>query len=238
MPMSKAAKIASISCGSLIVAIGIICLVLGLMGYFNFEEPCVSIKSFTIDNLELGSGGGGILGALTGGLVPSQVEIDITLILEANNTNVFDLDYEQGDEGIIIIPASETALSEDMEIGTWTVPKGTLKKNAVNEIPVSMSAVVDMTGSGAVIAASFLTGGPIFFQITGGIDGDGWVPGLSGQNTFVCMAGLDNVLAIGQGANVQCEHSTSVAGQNIQGDFEQQESIFAEAETVDPSCIV
>ena len=148
--MSKTAKIATITCAFLIVAIGVTCLSLGLTGYFNFEDPCVELKSFTIDSVDQSSeGSGGILGALTGGLIPSQIEIEASIVFEVNNTNVFDLDYEQGDEGVIAIPAEETPLNEDLVVGSWTVEEGTLKKRAVNEIPIKANILIDLAGPGA-----------------------------------------------------------------------------------------
>lgn len=251
MPLSKAAFVASIGCGSLVLIIGIACLVLGLQGYFTFKDPCMVMQSFQMEKFELGKpeeGGSGnaLIGALdafTGGLASqltlSQVEMTMALVMEVNNTNPFDLDYEQEGVGTIVIPADEiTGLSQDMQIGDWTFPKGTLKKNAFNEIPVAMNAVVDLASSeSTALTANFVKGGPMTFRITGGIKGEGWVPGLSGENTFICLTTMDNVAAIGEGANVRCRHSTNVAGQTVEGGFESQESFF-EAQVVDPACYV
>lgn len=246
MPLSKAALVASIGCGSFVLIVGIACLVLGLQGYFTFKDPCMVMQSFEMKTFELGNpeeGGGNAiasaLGKLTGGLVKTQVEMTMALVMEVNNTNPFDLDYEQDGVGTIVIPAGEiTGLSKDMEIGDWTIPKGTLKGNAVNEIPVTMNAIVDLASSeSAALTANFVTGGPMTFRITGGIKGEGWVPGLSGENTFVCLTRMDNVATIGEGADVRCRHSTNVAGQTVEGEFESQESFF-EAQVVDPACYV
>jgi hypothetical protein len=233
--MSKPAVLAAATCGSCIVVIGIVCLVLGLMGYFNFEEPCVEVKSFQIDSIERG-GDGGFLGALTGGLLSTEIALNLTVVLEVNNTNVFDLDYEQGEPGIVVIPADQTPLDEDLPIGTWTAPKGTLKKEAVNLVPVIVNAAFDLVGSGAAaLATNFVTGGPIVFRITGGVDGKGWVPGMTGENTFVCDATLDDVLNAEESATVNCKHSTSVAGVDA-GAGESETSLTNSEE--DTSCYV
>ena len=76
------------------------------------------------------------------------------------------------------------------------------------------------------------------FEVSGGIEGSGWLPGLTGENTFVCLARMGNILSMAQGVNVRCRHSTSVGNLiNEEGEFESQES-FLEEQEVDPKCYV
>lgn len=254
--MRKAAFIASIACGTLVVAVGITCLVLGVKGYFTFEEPCVGMQSFVIKDVDLTYAEGGnafldVLDSLTGGmassLVPTQASITLDIVLEVNNTNPYDLDYEQGEEGLVAIRTTSTDegdsdQEEDLIVGTWEVPSSTLKSNARNEIPVSLNTSIDLMDTDTMgLAGGLVSGSPLVFRITGGIEGSSWVPGMSGKSIFICLANVDNILELGSGTNIKCKHSTKVGKGRIineNGEIEFQGLDEFEDDEVDPACFV
>jgi len=285
MTLSRKTKLGfGIGCGALILAFGITAAVLGAKAYFGFDEPCIDLYDLQVKNLEFGSpedsdsGVGGLLGSLVNGVTESlgigsllgdlgtQATMEIELQLEVNNTNSYDMDYEQCREGLITIPrdipenmndveeqAVDSTTSEensDFVIGTWEIPSGTLKKGESNIIPVSIVATIDLLGSDVLsLASAFATNGPLMFEITGCIEGEGWFPGVGGNVQLLCMARLENSLNAVAGtedASVRCRHKMSIGRrlrqlQSTEGAEEYAENLWAllgEDEEVEERCIV
>lgn len=242
------AVVTSIACISIIAIVGITALVLGLKGYLTFHDPCIGVESFSITDMDLESAKDnnilGFIDTFTGGLasnlVPTQAVVTIEMVLEVNNTNPYDLEYEQSGEGVIEIPADQDGndVDEDLVVGTWELPSSTLKANARNEIPVEVTATIDLLSSEAAgLAGSFITGDLVVFRVRGGIEGSSWVPGATGGMTFVCIANVDNILDLDTGARIKCSHRTKVL--NIidkKGDVDVTD--FFEEDEVDPLCLV
>jgi hypothetical protein len=244
----KTAIIAAAACGCVVLSLGITALVLGVKGYFAFEDPCMDIKSFEIVDIDIQRAEGGnpfldVLDTFTFGMasqvVPAQATMVIEMILEVNNTNPYDLDYQQGDEGLLEIPLEEGngTLKEDLVVGSWTVPSSTLKANARNDIPVSVTTTIDLLSADTVgLATKFATGQTLVFRIRGGIEGSSWVPGVRGTSSFLCLAHVEDIMDFESGTTVKCTHSTK-AGKFIQesGEFD----FFAfDDDEVDSSCFV
>ena len=283
MPLSRQTiLILGIGCGVIVLSLGITAAVLGAKGYFGYDDPCIGVYDFSIVNLDmttnteekesssiLGMVDGFTeslgLGSLASQIMPTQATMTIELILEVNNTNPYDMDYEQTDEGVITIPDDAGAegdedttaarQGEDTEgqglvVGTWEFPSGTLKKNARNQIPVTVTATIDLLGSDALgLAGTFATNGPLAFEVDGGIEGEGWVPGISGKTKFFCMARVEKVLEAasngGEDATIRCKHSTSLGrrlrGLQSSGETDESDNLWAllgQDDEVDPSCYV
>ncbi|CAB9513910.1 expressed unknown protein [Seminavis robusta] len=269
--VSRCSRLAcSVGCFSCLLIVGIVCLALGVQGFFTFHDPCVGVYSLTIKDLDLGSNGDatssnalwGFLDSITGGaasdVLPTTATMTLEMIMEVNNTNPYDLDYEQREEGTIVIPATSMESSSDnnddlamsfppesdadLVIGTWKVPEATLKKKARNEIPVTITTEIDLLGGGTFdLAGRFMSGGAFLFRVKGGIEGSSWVPGMTGKTSFLCLARLDNILNFGEDANVKCRHSTKVGNLvNNDGDldFRGVGDFMDDEEDVDPACLV
>jgi hypothetical protein len=232
---SKACMLAA-SIGVCIFIIGLIGLILNLTGFFTVEEPCVDVQSFVISNLELVSSEEaannnpvlGFVDSLTGGLasslIPTQVKLNLALQLQVNNTNPFKLEYAQMNDATINIPeylltnAAPTdgpvISPNDFQIGTWQLPDGTLESRSSSIMPVTVSANIDLSDTATLqLAPVFLQGGAMAFLIEGGIRGSTWVPFVSGDVNFLCLAQIDNILQLDEGAKVRCRTSIKV------GDF-------------------
>lgn len=281
MPLPRRTMlILGIGCGVVVLSLGITAAVLGAKGYFGYDDPCIGVYDFSIGNLTMttdtdakeSSGILGLvdgfteslgLGSLASQMMPTQATMTIQLILEVNNTNPYDMDYEQTDEGIISIPDDrgveddeDTTTSrqgddtEGMVVGTWEFPSGTLKKNARNQIPVTVTATIDLLSSDALgLAGTFATNGPLAFEVDGGIEGEGWVPGITGKTKFFCMARVEKVIEAasngGEDASIRCKHSTSLGrrlrGLQSSGETDASDSLWAllgQDDEVDPSCYV
>lgn len=281
MPLSRRTMlILGIGCGVVVLSLGITAAVLGAKGYFGYDDPCIGVYDFSIENLTMttdtdakeSSGIVGLvdgfteslgLGSLASQMMPTQATMTIQLILEVNNTNPYDMDYEQTDEGIISIPDDrgveddeDTTTSrqgddnEGMVVGTWEFPSGTLEKNARNQIPVTVTATIDLLSSDALgLAGTFATNGPLAFEVDGGIEGEGWVPGITGKTKFFCMARVEKVIEAasngGEDASIRCKHSTSLGrrlrGLQSSGETDASDSLWAllgQDDEVDPSCYV
>jgi hypothetical protein len=272
--VSRGSRLAfAIGCTSCLLILGIVFAVLGTQGYFTFQDPCIGVYSLTIKDIELGSNGDatsssglmGLLDTVTGGaasaVLPSQATITLDMMMEVNNTNPYDLFYEQNELGTIAIPAStmnlSTALSDsgsgedmaippasdgDLVIGTWEVPDSTLKKKSRNEIPVSITTSIDLMNADTIgLAGIFVTGGAFMFRIQGSIEGTSWVPGLSGETMFLCLAKMEDILNFEESASIKCRHTTSVGNlMTDEGDldFRGVGAFFNEEEEVDPKCLV
>lgn len=282
MPLARQTMlILSVGCGIIVVSLGITAAVLGAKGYFGFEEPCIGIYDFSIGDLDTGSDpdnaeeASGIFGLLDGvaeaagfgsisAYIPTQVSMTINLTMEVNNTNPYDMDYEQSEEGVISIPddaggaASDsggesaarqgTTAGEGLVVGTWELPKGTLKKRKQNLLPVSIDTTIqisDMLGLGMTFAAN----GPMAFEVEGNIEGEGWVPGVSGKVSFLCMARLENTAQAATGmedATIRCRHKTRLGRrlrelQEISGEYDMTENLWdllGEDDVVDEACLV
>ena len=136
-------------------------------------------------------------------------------------------------------------------IGTWEIPSGSLKKKARNQIPVTLTTTIDLLGNDALgLAGTFASNGPMTFEVNGGIEGEGWVPGVTGKTKFLCMARLENAMAATMGsadATIRCRHSTRL-GRRLRnlldvdsGEFEYSDNLWTllgEDDEVDPSCYV
>lgn len=245
----KAAVISAVACGSLIAIFGITCLVLGVKGYFAFEDPCVDVKSFEIKDIDMESAEGGnailnLLDSFTGGMasqfVPSQVTMEIEMTLEVNNTNPYSLDYEQGEEGIIAIPADEgdSPLENDLVVGSWQIPTSTLRAKASNDIPVTVTTTIDLLSADTMgLAGNFVSGKAFVFRIKGGIEGSSWVPGFTGTSNFLCLAYVDDIMDFESGTSIKCKHSTKV-GRIISERGEINFEDLDGDDEVDPACFV
>ena len=289
MPLSRRTLlILGLGCGVIVLSLGITAAVLGAKGYFGYDDPCIGVYDFNITGLDLtGRGGadnnnnndaddssGGLFAGLIDGvteslglgsvsdLLPTQASLTIALIMEVNNTNPYDMDFKQTDDGIISIPDDrsvatlESRQGEDPEVdgfvvGAWKMPSGTLKKKARNLITVTVDTKIDLLSTDALgLAGTFASDGPLAFEVDGGIEGQGWVPGIAGKTKLFCMARVDNVIQAASGtqdATIRCKHSTKVGRRRLRGlqggsgEVEYVDNLWAllgEDDEVDPSCYV
>jgi len=221
--------ILGVSCCSCILVVGIICLVLYLTGFFTFEEPSMEILSFTVGGLEMGQGDSS---NLLGSLLPTQATLQLNLVLEVNNTNPFDIDYNPLEQGNIHIPEfllngesdnddGPVRSGGDFFIGNWAIPDGTLSKRSSHDIPVEVFATIDLAQPETLgLAPIFLQGGKMAFLIDGGIEGNTWVPFVRGEVRFLCLVQVDNILAFGEDARIRCLTSVQVGRLvNIEGEI-------------------
>ena len=280
--------ILGLGCGVIVLSLGITAAVLGAKGYFGYDDPCIGVYDFNITGLDLtgrtggadsnndadDSSGGGLFAGLIDGvteslglgsvsdLLPTQASLTIALIMEVNNTNPYDMDFKQTDDGIISIPDDrsvatlESRQGEDPEVdgfvvGTWEMPSGTLKKKARNLITVTVDTKIDLLSTDALgLAGTFASDGPLAFEVDGGIEGQGWVPGIAGKTKLFCMARVDNVIQAASGtqdATIRCKHSTKLGRRRLRGlqgssgEVEYVDNLWAllgEDDEVDPSCYV
>ena len=127
-----------------------------------------------------------------------------------------------------------TGLDQDIQVGNFTFPPATCEGKSRTEIPVTLNSVFDFQRKElAAYSVSLITGGPIILHVVGGIDGSGWVPGLTGEITFFCAVAIDNVLNVDT-ATVRCAQSVAIAGRDF--NFE-VEKLVSELER-DPACYV
>lgn len=226
--------IVSIAAAVCLLILGIIALILYGTGHMTFQEPCVAVSHFRIQDLTMESADTssnplmGMLDSFTGGLasqaVPTQVNLSIELTMEVNNTNRFALEYKQAEIGQVYIPqfmmdgqaggAEDEPLVEDprdFAIGSWELPQGELQSRASNRIPVSFNGVVDLANPENLgMVPIFMEGGAFALLTTGTIQGSSWVPGISGEIRLVCLATFDNILNLDEDAKVRCRQSLSV----------------------------
>ncbi|CAB9498992.1 expressed unknown protein [Seminavis robusta] len=253
----------ALGCGVCIIIIGIVALVLWLTGYFTIKEPCVQIFSFTVSGLELGTGDSdaadsnplvGALNTLSGGLIGSvsKATINLDLVLQVNNTNSYKLNYKQLDTGYVKIPEfmlnfgtptdGPVETLNDFPVGNWDIDDGTLPKKSATLLPVSVSAEIDLADPATIgLAPIFLSGGEMAFLIKGGIEGSNWVPGLTGDVRFLCLAQVEDVLQFGADAKIFCRTSLDVGGIISQEGVIQTrnlQEILLEQPPTDPSCWV
>jgi len=265
-----------IGCSCFILALGITCAVLGAKGFFTFKDPCMGVQSFDIKSIDLTTAEGGssnvflsVLDTFTNGMasemIPTQVVMELEIMLEVNNTNPYDASFEQTEEGTISIPldiqqeieqqqqdgstaavsatarsstASVENVENDLVVGTWAIPDDTLRKRARNSVPVTMKTSIDLLGDDTMdLATKFVSGGALAFRIHGEIKGSGWLPGFSGTTSFICLAMVDDILKIGENATVKCQRSLKVGvGRRLQDPLGLSD-FFADEE-VDPACYV
>lgn len=264
----SAIRIASISCGCLVISLGITCLVLGLMGFFAYEDLCVSVQSFEVQNFDLGSSATayaaqnnnsllGVLDEVTGGLGSAlnltSVNMTVELTLEVTNSNPYDIRYAHTDDGTVVIPATTdgAAQNTDLLIGQWNLQSSTLKKNARNQLTVTLTAAIDLLdiqNSSTNVSSTVSNGGPLDFRIAGGIEGSTWVPRLKGETSFVCFARLGNILSaslgnilspslaeasLGEDVSIRCKTTTRVGNlrtENEEKSFDMDEQHHEEEE--------
>jgi hypothetical protein len=271
--ISRCTRLAfAIGCTTCLVILGIAFGVLASQGYFTFQDPCIGVYALTVTNVELGYNDDatsssllmGFLDTVTGGILPTEATITLDMIMEVNNTNPYDLFYEQNELGTIAVPASAMNLSTlltgggnnggedsmdippvsdgDLVIGTWEVPDSTLKKKSRNEIPVSITAAIDlMSADTSGLAGILVSEGDFLFRIQGGIEGSSWVPGLRGETTFLCLAKMEDIMDFKESASIKCRQSTRVGNvMTDEGDldFRGVGEFFSEEEEVDPMCLV
>ena len=258
---SRACIIAT-SCGACIFVVGLVSLILYLTGFFTMLEPCVDVQSFVISNLELGSNEEtvnsnpilGVVNSLTGGLVseyvPTQATLNLDLQLQVNNTNPFKLNYAQMNDATIKIPEylltnapptdGPVVSANDFPIGTWQLPNGVLKKRSSTILPVKVSATIDLADTASVqLVPIFLNGGAMAFLIQGGITGSTWVPFVSGDVRFLCLAEVSNVLSLGEDAKIRCRTSINVGDFiNKEGEINLRRLQDFMNQPVDPACMV
>lgn len=239
----KPVLITSIACVSILLILGITSLVLWTKGYFTFKDPCVEVKSFRIDDLDLTPSedgnivtnvldslfpGGGV-GDLASSLLPSQVSMKISIVLEVNNTNVYDLDLEQGEEGVVTIPAEENnnAIEGDRVIGSLEIPSSTLKSRTRNEIPFVVETTFDVLSEDSrQLVTLLVSGNPVVFRITAGIKGSSWAPGLKANVGFNCLISKENLnlVELDSGTSLTCTESVRVGTRNLMNEDEEIET--------------
>jgi hypothetical protein len=232
----------ALGCGSFILLIGIVALLLGLKGYFTFTEPCVGVRPFSLEDLDLGSILGEeatnnqsqasmlfqIVSMLSGknsseSTLPSPLNAKLELMMLIENTNPYDVSYKQNKKGTITIPVSSMSLTsqsddtelsfppeheDDLNIGTWGIPDSILKKRALNEIPLTVKATIDLEnrGDGLGLVDLFMSGSGLMLRVEGEIEGSSWIPGLNGQTTLLCVAQVN----LGHEAKIKCKKSTTI----------------------------
>eukprot|EP00578_Thalassiosira_sp_NH16_P018538 CAMPEP_0181097450 /NCGR_PEP_ID=MMETSP1071-20121207/11575_1 /TAXON_ID=35127 /ORGANISM="Thalassiosira sp., Strain NH16" /LENGTH=192 /DNA_ID=CAMNT_0023179931 /DNA_START=432 /DNA_END=1010 /DNA_ORIENTATION=- len=168
-------------------------------------------------------------------LIPTQAVITIRLLLEFNNTNSYDVEFEQLDEGVIEIPANDVE-DEDLLVGTWNIASSTLEGKARGEIPVEVTATIDLFNDETVrLGGGLVTGQPVVFRIRGELVGfASWAPSFKAHVTLNCLANVDNVFDLdAAGASIVCQHSAEV-GKII----EKSGELVVDGDGVDPSCLV
>jgi hypothetical protein len=231
---------AALGCASFILIIGIVAMMLGFQGFFTFIEPCVGVRPFSLENLDLGSILGEeathnqseatmffqIFSMLSGdngseNTLPSPLNVTLEVMMQINNINPYDVSYKQNKKGTIAIPASSMALTsqsddgeltippeheDDWKIGTWGIPDSILKKRALNEIPLSVKASIDLEDrvDGLGLVDLFMSGGGLMLRVEGEVEGSSWIPGLTGQTTLLCAAQV----GLGHEGKVKCQKST------------------------------
>ena len=251
----RSMRLAGASCICLVISVGIISLVMGLMGFFGYEDLCVGVSSFEVKDLDFASASSatsnstliGVVDEVTGGLGSimnlAQVNLTLELILDVQNTNPYDMRYVQANEGTVVIPVNTTSAAwhpDDLTIGTWGVQGSTLKKNSVNQLTATLVAVVkleDLESESVDLGNTLADGYPLVLRIEGGIEGSTWVVGLKGQTTFTCVARINNILnstELGEDMDVRCRTNTRVG--NLRSEKEEinwnsQEDGFYEEES-------
>eukprot|EP00584_Thalassiosira_punctigera_P017320 CAMPEP_0172575154 /NCGR_PEP_ID=MMETSP1067-20121228/137070_1 /TAXON_ID=265564 ORGANISM="Thalassiosira punctigera, Strain Tpunct2005C2" /NCGR_SAMPLE_ID=MMETSP1067 /ASSEMBLY_ACC=CAM_ASM_000444 /LENGTH=170 /DNA_ID=CAMNT_0013367801 /DNA_START=650 /DNA_END=1162 /DNA_ORIENTATION=- len=168
----------------------------------------------------------------------------IQMILELNNTNPYDIECEQADEGVIELSADDEG-GEDLLVGTWNIESSILKGNARSEIPVEVTATVDLLDNDIIsLGVDLVTGQSVTFRVTGGIEGfASWAPDLRAHITLICLADVDNIFGLETGASVSCRHSAKVGQiieKNGEVEFGGEDITSAEAadDEVDSACLV
>jgi len=212
MAASRRKPILIITLSIIISILSITSLVLWSRGYFTFQDPCVRLKSLKIDDFDLtrpseekdraiitdlfdniSSFGENFLDNLPSISLPSEVSMTIRLVLEVNNTNTYDINLAEQEQGVVTIPAEENnyAIEEDWVVGSLIIPSSTLKGKTRNDIPILLKTTIDVSKSvqlARLLMSTVTSKNPIYFRIAATIQGYSWIPSIIVTTGFNCLA--------------------------------------------------